>query len=123
MAQSVLRQGHLAEAQDMLHQLLPGALRVREPVLSFLVLGAFDDLYQYQSDGERVARLNAAWDKTCVAFGYGAPVHPEEERRRLDSLRIAIGEEAWACGQAEGGSWSLQEALTYVADTAPGLSG
>ena len=123
MAQSVLRQGHLAEAQDMLHQLLPGALRVREPVLSFLVLGAFDDLYQFQGDGERVARLSAAWDKTCVAFGYGVPVHPEEERRRLDSLRIAIGEEAWACGQAEGGSWSLQEALTYVADTAPGLSG
>ncbi len=107
----------------MLYQLLPRALRVREPVLSFLVLGAFDGLHQFRGDGERVARLAAAWDKTCVAFGYGVPVHPEEEQRRLDSLRVAIGEEAWERGQAEGGSWSLQEALTYIADTAPGLSG
>jgi len=119
LAQTVLWQGRTAEAREMLYQLLPGALRVREPVLSAHVVGTFGDLFQFLGDGERVARLSATWEKIYITFWGDGTSYPEPELRSLQTLRAAIGEESWSRGREEGHSWSLQEALTYIAKTAP----
>ena len=117
-----LWQGNTVQAQDQLYDLLAGALRVREPVLSSHVVGSFSYLFELLGDGERAARLNAAWDKICVDFGWfdSGYVPPEEDIQRTNALRDSIGAEAWQRGQDEGSSWSVQDALAYIARTTPG---
>jgi predicted ATPase/class 3 adenylate cyclase len=117
-----LWQGHTVEAQDRLYDLLPGALRVREPVLSAHVVASFCWLFELRGDAERVARLDAAWERICLAFGWrnDGYVPPEEEVQRMNDLRDSIGADAWAHGRDEGSSWSVHEALAYIAGTAPG---
>jgi hypothetical protein len=93
-----------------------------KPVLSSHVVGSFSYLFELLGDGERAARLNAAWDKICVDFGWfdHEYVPPEEDIQRTNALRDSIGAEAWQRGQDEGSSWSVQDALAYIARTTPG---
>jgi tetratricopeptide (TPR) repeat protein len=117
----LLDQGRTAEAHDLLHQLVPDVMRVREPMLSTMVVGVFVDLFVALGDAERVSRLQAAYETLGYAIGWESRfvLPADADKQRQDALRDALGAEAWERGRAEGASWSAQETLTYIAGTAP----
>jgi len=113
--------GRTAEVRDRMSQLVNGALRVREPMLSTMVIGACVDLFEKLGDAEKVSRLQAAYEAAGYGIGWESRfvLPADADKQRQDALRDALGAEAWERGRAEGASWSAQETLTYIAGTAP----
>jgi len=68
-------------------------------------------------DAERVCRLQAAYEALGAGVGWEAYwTLPEgTNQQRQSALREGLGADAWNRGHDEGGSWSAQEALTYIA--------
>jgi hypothetical protein len=70
-------------------------------------------------DAERVCRLQASFEVLGASVGWEAHwALPEgTNQQRQNALRDELGADAWDRGRDEGGTWSAQEALSYLAQT------
>lgn len=121
LAMILLEEGRPAEAVERMYRLLPGVQRARQPALSISTVGSFSELFLALGDGDRAARLYAAYEALGLAFGWPAAnvVASGDEKQQLDALRDAMGVTAWDRAWDEGRTWTAHQALTYIAESAP----
>jgi predicted ATPase len=117
LAGVLIEQGDIDAAQALLHEMVPDVMRQREPMLTTMFVGTCVWLLGRVGDAERVCRLQAAYEALGAGVGWEAYwTLPEgTNQQRQSALREGLGADAWNRGHDEGGSWSAQEALTYIA--------
>ncbi len=112
-----LQSGDAERARDMLLELVPDVLRVRQPALSIMVVGTFADIFLALGETPLGVELLTARNRHHFSIGW-----PEAVVRQFDGVlaeaRAAIGDAAFEAAAARGAALDLPDALTLAARSA-----